>query len=130
VDKSDHTLIVFNGLEEIARYKVSFGRLAGSGPKRRKGDRKTPEGPYTISERKANSQFHLALRLSYPNPEDVKYAESKGWHPGGDIMIHGGTGTKLYRRGDWTLGCIAVTNSEIEEIWRLVPVGTPVNIVP
>lgn len=128
VDKSDHTLILMRGSEELARYRVSFGRFAGSGPKRRQGDRKTPEGTYTITERKANSTFHLALRISYPNADDISFAKSKGWTPGGDIMIHGGTGTKLYRRGDWTLGCIAVTNAEIEKIWPLVAVGTPIVI--
>ena len=130
VDKSDHTLILFKGSEEIAKYRVSLGRLSGSGPKRRQGDRKTPEGTYSISERQTSEKFHLSLRVSYPGPEDVKYARSKGWQPGGDIMIHGGTGTKFYRKGDWTLGCIAVTNNEIEKIWPLVAVGTPVTIAP
>ena len=98
-------------------------------------DHKTPEGHYTIDSRNANSQFHRALHISYPNQLDREQSHRLGVNPGGGIEIHG-VGSNyawlggLHRQLDWTDGCIAVTDEEIEEIWGLVPVGTPVEIRP
>ncbi len=132
--KKDHVLELLAGGQVIRTYKVALGR-GGLAPKTRQGDARTPEGHYVISARLAASEYHRALLISYPNAEDRKRAASLGVSPGGDIMIHGlpngqgylGTAHRLY---DWTLGCIAVTDPEIEEIWGLVPVGTPVEIRP
>ncbi|HWR34624.1 MAG TPA: L,D-transpeptidase family protein [Clostridia bacterium] len=105
------------------------------GPKQRQGDGRTPEGTYFISTRNPKSQFHLSPRISYPNQEQRGRAKKMGVDPGGDIYIHGlpkgwewvGAG---HRMKDWTNGCIAVTNDEIEEMWRVVPNGTRVEIRP
>lgn len=111
----------------IHSYRVHLGGVP-AGPKREQGDQRTPEGEYAISYRNAASRFHLSLRVSYPNADDLRQARARGVDPGGDIMIHGGTPPGESR--DWTEGCVAVTNAEIEEIWRLVPLGTPVRIDP
>lgn len=111
----------------LRSYRVHLGG-APVGPKREQGDQRTPEGDYAISYRNAASRFHLSLRVSYPNADDSRQARARGVDPGGDIMIHGGTPPGESR--DWTEGCVAVTNAEIEEIWRLVPTGTPVRIDP
>ena len=96
---------------------------------------KTPEGSYIIDSRNPHSQFHLALHISYPNDADRARARRLGVNPGGDIMIHGLPPQwawlgAAHRKTDWTLGCIAVTNPEIEEIWALVRIGTPIEIKP
>lgn len=111
----------------IRSYRVHLGGVP-TGPKREQGDQRTPEGEYAISYRNAASRFHLSLRVSYPNADDLRQARARGVDPGGDIMIHGGTPPGESR--DWTEGCVAVTNAEIEEIWRLVPLGTPIRIDP
>lgn len=104
-------------------------------PKERQGDGRTPEGLYIIDGRNASSAFHRALHISYPNVADRARATAGGFAPGGDIMIHGirnGLGWigSLHRIFDWTKGCIAVTDGEIEEIWNAVPNGTVVEIKP
>ena len=111
--------------------------LGGSpvGPKERQRDNKTPEGTYTIESRNRHSDYHLSLRISYPNEKDKKRAKELGVSPGDDIMIHGIKNGLSWVGGfhteiDWTEGCIAVTNKEMEEIARLVPNGTPVEIRP
>jgi murein L,D-transpeptidase YafK len=132
--KKDHLLELMSGGKAVRTYKVALGR-GGLAPKEREGDGRTPEGRYIIDSRNANSAYHRALHVSYPNADDRKRAAQLGVSPGGAIMIHGiknglgwiGAAHRLY---DWTLGCIAVTDSEIEEIWNLVPVGTPVEIRP
>ncbi|MGO4777524.1 murein L,D-transpeptidase family protein, partial [Lysobacter sp. 2RAB21] len=111
----------------IRSYPILLGD-APSGPKRQQGDERTPEGDYRISGRNPNSRFHLSLRVSYPDEADRKRARLRGVDPGGDIMIHGGT-PPGYRR-DWTDGCIALTNEQIEEVWSLVPNGIPIRINP
>lgn len=118
----------------IRTYRIALGRTP-AGAKEREGDGKTPEGAYTISGRNRASKFHLSLRISYPEARDRERARRMQVHPGGDIMIHGlPNGQGAIGEGDlapdWTEGCIAVTNSEIEEIWRLVPDGTPIRIEP
>jgi murein L,D-transpeptidase YafK len=134
VNKSKRELLLFKGLRRIRSYSVALGRNP-VGPKERRGDMKTPEGVYVISARYAQSAFHKALRISYPNINDLKRAQRQGVDPGGDILIHGlpnGQGWigAAHRLTDWTAGCIAVTDEEIEEIWRLVANDTPVQINP
>jgi murein L,D-transpeptidase YafK len=132
--KKDHLLELLAGGKVIRTYKVALGQ-GGLAPKRRQGDARTPEGRYTISARLAASEYHRALLISYPNAEDRRRAAGLGAPPGGDIMIHGLPNGQewvgaAHRLRDWTLGCIAVTDPEIEEIWKLVPLGTPVEIRP
>lgn len=127
VDKSERRMELLRDGRVIRRYAIRLGDDP-VGPKRQQGDEKTPEGDYRISGRNPASRFHLSLRVSYPGEADRKQAHARGADPGGDIMIHGGN-TALYPF-DWTDGCIAVTNKEIEEIWSLVPTGTPIRIDP
>jgi murein L,D-transpeptidase YafK len=118
----------------IKSYRIALGSNP-IGPKTRQGDRRTPEGIYVIDSRTAASGFHRALHVSYPSAADRVAAKRAGVDPGGDIFIHGiknGLGWlgATHRLVDWTAGCIAVTNAEIDEIWRLVPNGTNVEIRP
>lgn len=132
--KSQHRLLLLNGQTVIKAYAVAIGR-GGTSPKQQQGDHKTPEGLYRIDRRKLDSRFHRALHISYPNDADRERARKLGVSPGSDIMIHGITNGlgwlgSIHRIVDWTDGCIAVTDGEIEEIWTLVPDGTPVEIRP
>jgi murein L,D-transpeptidase YafK len=132
--KSDRRLELYDGPELLRSYDISLGREP-VGPKRKQGDRRTPEGSYRIDFRKADSSFHRALHISYPRADQIAAARARGEPAGGLIMIHGlpnGTGYvgRLHLLMDWTLGCIAVTNTEIEEIWRVVPNGTRIEIRP
>jgi murein L,D-transpeptidase YafK len=134
VVKSAHTLTLYSRGKVLKSYKVALGR-GPIGPKQYQGDHKTPEGAYILDEKNAKSRFHLALHVSYPNAADRERARKAGRDPGGAIMIHGlpqGFGWLGSQQSqiDWTDGCIAVSNSEIEEIWRVVPVGTPIEIKP
>jgi len=134
VEKSKRTLTLFRQDKEIKTYKVALGRDP-VGPKVRQGDNKTPEGVYFVDYKVRHSVYHRALHLSYPNPDDVERARALGVPPGGSIMIHGMKEDKLWM-GDvqylfnWTNGCIALTNPEMEELWDLVSVWTPVEIRP
>ena len=134
VEKSAHRLTLLAGDRVLKRYAVALGH-GGLAPKTREGDDRTPEGSYRIDGRNPLSHYHLALHISYPEPRDVQAAAFRGEPPGGDIMIHGlpngfgGIGSR-HRVVDWTAGCIAVTDAEIEEIWHAVPDGTPVEIRP
>ena len=132
VDKSERLMVAYNNGRPIRAYRdLAFGD-APMGHKRFEGDERTPEGTYTIDWRNPNSRYHLSLRISYPNERDRAYAASLGRSPGGNIFIHGQPngypGPPL--QGDWTDGCIALSNAEIEELWRLVPDGTPIEIRP
>ncbi len=132
VDKSERLLIAYAGGRPIRVYRdLRFGD-APLGHKRFEGDERTPEGLYSIDRRNPRSRFHLSLGISYPNPSDRAYAAGFGRSAGGDIFIHGQptgySGPPL--PGDWTDGCIALTNAEIEELWALVPDGTPIEIRP
>jgi murein L,D-transpeptidase YafK len=134
VMKKDHKLLLMNGDTVVKSYSVALGR-GGLDPKQRQGDHRTPEGFYRIDSRNRSSRFHRALHVSYPNETDKERASKLGADPGGDIMIHGiqnGLGWlgTAHRSADWTNGCIAVTDKEIEEIWTLVPDGTPIEIRP
>lgn len=134
IEKSRRTLTLFRQEQEIKSYRIALGRDP-VGPKVRQGDNRTPEGVYFIDYKVRNSVYHRALHLSYPNPDDVERARSLGVSPGGSIMIHGMKEDKLWM-GDvqylfnWTNGCIALTNREMEELWDLVSVWTPVEIRP
>jgi murein L,D-transpeptidase YafK len=134
IEKSERRLILLQQGKPLKAYHVALGGMP-AGHKERDGDHRTPEGLYRIDSRKSDSVFHRALHISYPNSRDVEVARSKGHNPGGAIMIHGirnGLGWlgSLHRLVDWTAGCIAVTNWEIQELWRAVPDGTPIEIRP
>jgi murein L,D-transpeptidase YafK len=134
VEKSAHKLTLFQGERPLKSYSVALGR-APEGTKQREGDHRTPEGRYVVDAHKEDSAFHRALHISYPSPADSAGAAQRGVKPGGDIMIHGirnGLGWlgALHRAIDWTDGCIAVTDRQIDEIYRAVPDGTPIEIRP
>ncbi len=134
IEKKERRLTLIARDEAIKTYKIALGGNP-VGPKEKKGDNKTPEGVYTIESRNRHSDYHLSLRISYPNEEDKKRARELGVSPGGDIMIHGIKNGlswvgSFHSVMDWTEGCIAVTNKEMEEIARLVPNGTSVEIRP
>lgn len=130
--KSQRIMRLLSRGEVIKEYEISLGKNP-NGPKLRQGDNRTPEGLYIISGRNPRSAYHLALKISYPDPIDMLNAHSMGAKPGGNVMIHGlpnGVKNKYRMEKDWTNGCIAVSNEEIEEIWNLVPDGTPIEILP
>ena len=127
VDKSERRMELLRDDKVIRTYRILLGD-APIGHKRQQGDERTPEGRYSITFRNDKSRFHLSLRISYPNDADRAQAQARGVDPGGDIMIHGKTPPGYSR--DWTDGCIALTDQQIEEVWRLVPVGTPIIISP
>lgn len=134
VEKAAHRMTLYAGDRLVRTYAISLGG-GGLAPKVRQGDRRTPEGDYRITGRNAGSRFHLSLRIGYPTPAQVAAARAKGIDPGGDIMIHGlpnGRGglSALYKGRDWTDGCIALTDPEIEEVWKLVRDGAAVRITP
>jgi murein L,D-transpeptidase YafK len=134
VDKSARRLTLLRDGQVLKTFEVALG-AAPSGHKQQEGDGRTPEGAYAIDFKNARSRFHLALRISYPNAADRAGAQRRGVSPGGDIMIHGlpnGLGwlSGLHLWRDWTDGCVAVTDAQIDDIWRLVDVGTAVEIKP
>jgi murein L,D-transpeptidase YafK len=134
IEKSARTLSLFSGDRKVKTYRIALGSNP-RGPKQQEGDGRTPEGAYRIDGRKKDSAFHRALHISYPNARDRRRARQLRVSPGSAIMIHGlpkGMGAlgKAHSLRDWTQGCIAVTNEEIEEIWRVVPNGTRVVIKP
>jgi murein L,D-transpeptidase YafK len=132
--KSAQTLTLMSGGQVLKSYRVALGGDP-VGPKVKVGDKKTPEGEYIIDSKNPHSRFHFALHISYPNTADRGRARKLGVSPGGGVEIHGLDSKyawvgSLHRQVNWTAGCIAVTNPEIDEIWPLVPVGTPVEIRP
>jgi murein L,D-transpeptidase YafK len=134
IDKGDKTLSLIRDGRVLKTYRVSFGGNP-VGHKQREGDERTPEGSYRIEGRNPRSGFHRSLHVSYPNRRDVERARAAGVSPGGDIMIHGirnrlGWLGRMHRWVNWTDGCVAVTNREMDEIWRAVPDGTPIEIRP
>jgi len=134
VEKSARKLSIFRGGEKLKTYRVALGRNP-TGAKQQEGDEKTPEGIYKIDNRNPHSNFHLALHISYPSAEDTARAATRGLSVGYDIMIHGlpsGRGWlgAFHRRKDWTAGCIALTDEEIEELWRVTPDESPIEIFP
>jgi murein L,D-transpeptidase YafK len=134
VYKEKRKMILYSEGNEIKTYTVSLGKNP-IGHKQKEGDKKTPEGNYVLDSRNPNSKYHLSIHISYPNEQDKLNAQSLGISPGGDIMIHGLPNNMefledYYLNTDWTDGCIAVTNAEIEEIWQTVEDGTPIVIYP
>jgi len=134
VVKSQRTMTLLSQGKVLRNYKVALG---GSpvGAKEQQGDHKTPEGRYILDRRNAKSRFYKSIHVSYPNEEDNRKASQRRVEPGGDIMIHGlpngfGWLGATHRILDWTDGCVAVTDPEMDEIWELVPDGTPIEIRP
>lgn len=127
VFKSARRLYLYHGDVVLRAYEIDLG-FAPLGDKQVEGDGKTPEGEYLIDRRNPDSEFHLSLGIDYPNPADVAEAEALGMEPGGDIFIHGNGKVGRKKGRDWTFGCIAVTNREIEEIYAMVRDGTPIRI--
>lgn len=129
VSKTLRVLELRRDSEVLRRYKVDLG-FTPEGHKLRSGDGRTPEGRYWIDRRNPRSNFYLSIGINYPNADDVARAQSMGVDPGGDIFIHGEPMRERKRsQRDWTAGCIAVTNREIEEIWALTPTGVPITIL-
>jgi murein L,D-transpeptidase YafK len=134
IEKAARKIMLYRGPKVIRTYRIALGSHP-TGKKQCQGDKRTPEGRYLIDGRNKSSRYHRSLHISYPSAVDRDHAKRLGCNPGGDIMIHGlangyGWVGKLHTAYDWTLGCIAVTNQEIEEIWSLVPNGTPAVINP
>ena len=134
IEKKARRLTLLSKENVIKTYKIALGRHS-EGTKEKDGDNKTPEGIYKIDSRNEKSAYHLSLHISYPNEIDIKRAEELDVSPGGNIMIHGirnnlGWLGSFHTWLNWTKGCIAVTNKEIEEIYKLVPNGTVVEIRP
>lgn len=134
VHKSKRTLVLMNKDTVLREYRIALGSEP-IGAKEIEGDGKTPEGLYLIDYRNPRSKFHLSLHVSYPKPEQIARAKRQGVSPGGMIMIHGLPDEtsflgKFHWLVDWTNGCIAVSNEEIEELWHVVPDGTPIDIRP
>jgi len=129
VSKTNRVLALMDGAKTLKRYRVHLG-FAPEGHKTSSGDGRTPEGRYYIDRRNPRSDFYLSLGISYPNAFDLARARAMGVRPGGDIFIHGGPrGSVDRRKKDWTAGCIAVSDKEIEEIWSMVPTGIPITIL-
>jgi murein L,D-transpeptidase YafK len=134
VVKSERTMTLLASGKVIAKYKIALGGTP-VGAKQQQGDHKTPEGHYILDWRNPKSKFYKSIHVSYPNEVDRRNAEKNGVSAGGDIMVHGlanGTGAigAAHRLVDWTDGCIAVTDSEMDEIWNAVADGTPIEIKP
>lgn len=134
IEKAAHRMTLFAGGNEIRHYRVSLGR-GGLAPKRREGDLLVPEEKYSIESRNLASAYHLSLKIAYPDAADRAAAAARGESAGSNIMIHGirnGLGWlgRAHLLADWTAGCIAVTNPEMQEIWRVVQDGTAVEIRP
>lgn len=132
VDKSDNKMYLFDGDELIKKYHVAFGANP-KGHKQQEGDERTPEGRYTLDYKKEDSSFYRSMHISYPNEEDKANAEKLGLSPGGFIMVHGqrnrlGWLSFLTQRFNWTNGCIALTNSDMDEFMALVSIGTRIEI--
>jgi murein L,D-transpeptidase YafK len=127
VNKEARRMYLFHNERVLKSYDIDLG-FAPRGDKKIEGDGKTPEGLYYIDRRNPNSKFHLSLGISYPNARDVAEARRLGKSPGGDIFIHGQPNLLKPDRNDWTWGCIAVKNREIEDVYAMVRNGTPIQI--
>ena len=132
--KKERALLLLKNREVLKSYRVALGKQP-KGHKSCQGDCRTPEGSYVVDARNDRSRFYRSLHISYPNSADLARARKNGVTPGRDIMIHGlprgGEDlAQLHTSRDWTKGCIAVSNGEMDEIWRLVPNGTPIEIRP
>jgi len=134
VRKAEHKLYLYSGSQLLASYKVALG-LAPVGQKEREHDFRTPEGHYYLARRNTRSDYFLAIQVSYPNREDELRARKNRWAPGGSIMIHGLPNTlkhpaSYYASSDWTDGCIALSNSDMVEVWMRTQDNIPIDIYP
>lgn len=134
VMKKERTLRLMHGDKVLKAYKIALGGEP-IGPKRMEGDHKTPEGAYILDRRNPKSKYYRSIHISYPSEEDRERARKSGVLPGGDVMVHGlpngfGWLGATHRVQDWTDGCIAVTDQEMDEIWSAVADGTPIEIKP
>ena len=136
VKKGERKLQLVKAGQVVREYRVNLGDNP-YGHKERQGDERTPEGDYVLDWRNPNSLFYRSIHISYPNAQDVQAARAKGVDPGGMVMIHGRPSyidspriLAEYDNRDWTNGCIAVKNPEMDEIWRAVRDGTPIRIQP
>ena len=132
--KKERTLQLFSQGKLIKTYKVALGGEP-VGPKTRQGDHRTPEGSYILDSRNPHSKFYKSIHISYPSSHDRALARQNGFSPGGDVYVHGlpngyGAFGAAHRLRDWTDGCIAVTNEEMDEIWKAVSNGTRIEIRP
>lgn len=132
--KSKREMIAYSNGKLVKTYKISLGRNP-VGDKEYEGDKKTPEGIYSINDKNPNSGYHKNLGISYPDHQDIEHSKKMGKPTGGDIKIHGirnGMGYigKFHRWIDWTAGCIALTDPEVEELYNAVPIGTMIEIKP
>ncbi|MDU9004245.1 L,D-transpeptidase family protein [Sedimentitalea todarodis] len=129
VNKGQRRLYLLNNEEILKAYDFDLG-FTPTGHKQFEGDGKTPEGTYLIDRRNPRSKYHLSVGISYPNSKDIATAIAAGRRPGGEIFIHGQPNTKKAKGRDWTAGCIAVKNDEIEEIYAMVKDGTVITLRP
>lgn len=132
IEKSARRLTASRNGETVLEYDIALG-FTPEGDKQQEGDGKTPEGIFRIDRRNGQSAYHLSLGLDYPQAEDIARAKAAGISPGGDIFIHGqpnSVGDMITLPGDWTAGCIAVSNAEMRRLWRLASIGTRVEIRP
>lgn len=134
VMKSSNTLNLYKNQRLIQAFPVVFG-ASPIGHKQQEGDERTPEGRYTLDFKKADSAFYKAIHISYPNAQDVESAKKRGVSPGGAVMIHGqknhfGWASFITQKFNWTNGCIALTNEDMEQVWQAVDAGTPIEIRP
>ena len=132
VEKSARVMRLVQDGQTVREYRIALG-FSPLGDKARQGDGRTPEGVFRINRRNDRSAYHLSLGLDYPQPEDRARAKAGGFDPGGDIMIHGQPNSMpdaMVLKGDWTAGCIAVSNAEIREIWAVTDAATLVEVRP
>lgn len=130
IKKADRKMYLISGADVVRTYDINLGNQP-VGAKRFEGDGKTPEGAYFIDRKNPNSKYHLSVGISYPSVTDIAYAAQMGLRPGGDIMIHGqGPDGRRLNRPDWTAGCIAITDAEIEEVFSLLKPGVAVFLRP
>jgi murein L,D-transpeptidase YafK len=134
VHKAERKLYLYRGSQLLGSYRIALG-LNPTGPKERERDYRTPEGRYFLSRRNTRSDYFLAIQVSYPNKQDERNARRRGWAPGGSIMIHGLPNTPrhsalYYEQTDWTDGCIALSNSDMVEVWMRTQDNIPIAIYP
>ncbi len=127
VNKGERRLYLMNHDQVLRNYRFDLG-FAPDGDKKVEGDGKTPEGDYIIDRRNPNSSFHLSLGISYPNARDIAEARALGQSPGGEIFIHGQPNLVPANGPDWTAGCIAIKNREIEQMYAMVKNGTAISL--
>lgn len=136
INKTERKVFVYADQNLIATYEAVLGGKP-IGHKAQQGDRRTPEGKYSLDYKNPNSSYHLSIHISYPNQIDRQLARKRGVSPGGDIMIHGQPNNSIFRRYldshpkyDWTDGCIALSNKDMDALWNLVTLPVPVEIIP